>query len=192
MARVRLIWVWLITLIIAVMAGCGGDDSQTEPGDAAKDTRTDTVTSDVRTDTPSSDVRTDTPTSDTVSDGNPPPDVRQDMPGTMDMQGMDTPRPPDADAGGPDIRPDVPADQPIPPSDVTDSPNPPPPDVTDAPIPPTDTPADVFRCTADNQCPNNNPHCNTTTGACVSASSIAVTPIYPSIALGTKQQFQST
>jgi hypothetical protein len=47
-------------------------------------------------------------------------------------------------------------------------------------------------CTADDQCPTNRPHCNTSTGQCVSPASVAVTPPSPSIALGTSQQFQAT
>ena len=169
MARMRLVWVWLIALSVAVMTGCGGDDTQTpDPVDAAKDTKTDTVPSDVRSDTP--DARTDA-TTDTAPDAvNPPPDVRPDTPSTPDVI-PDTPRPPDAP------RPDSPPDVTPPPPDTM----PPPPDGPDASV-----------CSADSQCPNNRPHCNTTTGACVSASSIAVSPTSPSIALGTQQQFQAT
>ena len=66
MARVRLIWVWLIALTVAVMAaGCGDDDNPppTEPDAAKTDVRTDTPASDVRTD--GADVRVDTPPTDT-------------------------------------------------------------------------------------------------------------------------------
>jgi hypothetical protein len=172
--------------MIAVIAGCGGDDTQTDPPDAAKDTRTDAVVSDVRTDT---DARFDAP-SDSVT---PPPDMRTDPP-------IDTPRPPDADAPPPPP-PDA-RDTTTPPVDARDTTNPPPPDVTPPPPdvtppppdvtpPPPDTP-DAGICTADSQCPTDRPHCNTTTGACVSPASLAVSPTGRSIALGTSLQFQAT
>jgi hypothetical protein len=190
MARVRLIWVWLFTLSVAVMAGCGGDDSDTPvPADAALDRRTDAVSTDARSDA-ATDIRSDAPTADATPDTtNPPLDVRPDMTGIPD-----TARPPDADAGQPP-RPDADASNPPP-----DTSNPPdtitPPDTSHPPdtITPPDTipPTDVFHCTADSQCPTGAPHCNTTTGACVSPASVAVTPTNPSIALGTSQQMAAT
>jgi trimeric autotransporter adhesin len=190
MARVRLVWVWLIALIIAVMAaGCGDDDGQpTDQPDVRSDTRTDTAPgSDVRTDA-ATDTRTDAPTDGTVTpDGTPdtpppPPDVIPDTPRPPDVI-PDTPRPPDADAAPPppDVIPDTPRDAPIPP-----------PDTIDAPVPPPDVPADSAICTSDNQCPSNKPHCNTGTGQCVSATALNVTPPTASVALGVTQQFTAT
>ena len=185
MARVRLGWVWLIALMVAVMSGCGGDDSTDPQPDAATDRRTDTVPSDARSDT---DVRTDTTLPDATND--PSTDPRVDPP--INTPDADAPRPPDADASQPppDRGPDTPlpdADASVPPPDVTQ----PPPDVTTDPLPPPDVDAGLF-CTLDTQCPTNRPHCNTTTGACVSAAGVAVTPTNRSIALGTNQQFQAT
>jgi len=183
MARVRLVWVWLIALIVAVMAGCGGDDSQPDPlPDVRTDTRTDTP-SDVRSDT---DVRTDTPI-------DTPTDMRVDPP-------IDTAPRPDADAApppvdvrqDPDVRPpDADATTPPPPPDA-DATTPPPPPDADATTPPPPPDADGGLCTNDNQCPSNRPHCNTTTGQCVSATALAVTPETASVALGVNQQFTAT
>jgi trimeric autotransporter adhesin len=188
MARVRLIWVWLIALMIAAtMVGCGDDapDPGTPP-DAATDRRSDAP--DVRTD--GADVRTDI-LPDTTAD------VRTDPP--IGIPDADASRPPDADATVPppdrapdtiDVRTDADASQPPPPPDADASPPPPPPDA-DASPPPPDT-SDAAFCTNDNQCPSNVPHCNTTTGQCVSRTSIAVTPPNPTIALGTTRQFTAT
>jgi hypothetical protein len=172
-------------------AGCGDDDNppDTQPDAAKSDVRTDTVASDVRTD--GADVRVDTPTSDTpvadmAGDTNPPqPDVRVDADATPPQPDVRV----DADATPPqpDVRVDADATPPPPPD--ADASNPPP--DADAAPPPPDTP-DASLCTADNQCPSNKPHCNTGTGACVSASTLAVTPTNPTNALGTKRQFQAT
>ena len=188
MARVRLTWVWLIALMVAVMAGCGGDDSQTDPPpDARVDTRTDTPVSDVRTDTDArSDATTDTP---------PMMDVRVDPPTDTVM-----PPRPDADATPPppvDVRPDTvdvrrpDADATPPPPPDADATPPPPPDADGGTPPPPDAP-DASVCTNDNQCPANRPHCNTTTGQCVSVTALAVTPESASVALGLTQQYTAT
>jgi trimeric autotransporter adhesin len=183
MARVRLVWVWLIALMVAVMAGCGGDDSDPgQPSDAGRDTRTDTPALDVRTDTDVRSDASDAPTTDMRVDGPLPP--------------VDAPR---VDADAPPMPPmdvrqdptvDVRQDPPTPPPADADATTPPPPDADVSTPPPPD--ADGGGCTNDNQCPANQPHCNTTTGRCVSPASVQVTPNNPSIALGTQQQFQAT
>jgi hypothetical protein len=158
MARVRLVWVWLIALMVAVMAGCGGDDSDPgQPSDAGRDTRTDTPALDVRTDTDVRSDASDAPTTDMRVDGPLPP--------------VDAPR---VDADAPPMPPmdvrqdptvDVRQDPPTPPPADADATTPPPPDADVSTPPPPD--ADGGGCTNDNQCPANQPHCNTTTGRCV-------------------------
>jgi uncharacterized protein YjdB len=180
--------------MIAVMAGCGGDDDQ-PPAD------TDAGRMDVRSD--GADVRTDglDAASDTRTDTPATPDARPDMT-TPDA---DAPRPPDTQPPPVDVRPDLTPDTQPPPVDVrpdlTPDTQPPPPDVQPPPPdvqpPPPDTQppppdADAGGCTADTQCPDSAPHCNTTTGACVSRTGLAVEPVSPSIALGTTRQFTAT
>jgi hypothetical protein len=138
----------------------------------------------VRTD--GADVRVDTPLSDTPVADIPaadmtPTDVRLDPTVTPDADA----RAPDADATAP---PPADADARAPDADASA----PPPVDADATAPPTDVPLDASLCTADNQCPGNKPHCNTQTGACVSVSTLAISPTNPTNAKGTKRQFQAT
>ena len=186
MARVRLIWVWLIALTVVAMSGCGGDDSQTDPPDVKTDTRTDTTPSDARSRhrcekrraRRARNPRRRRRTWGCRTRRAPMPTLRRRR---RDVTASTLPstfgRIADAQPPPPDVTP--------PPPDVT----PPPPDVTLAVRPMHLTRASA-RATASAR--RTLPHCNTTTGRCVSPASVAVTPTNPSIALGTQQQFQAT
>jgi uncharacterized protein YjdB len=178
MTRLRLAWVWIIALMVAVASGCGDDSSQPGTTPDASDVKSDVPPSDARTDATDarSDALTDAPVSDTPGTDTGLVDTRVDAVPDVRIDTTDGGQPP----------PDAPRDQITPPPD---SPLDQTPDQTP---PPPDAPIDGGSCANDTQCPVSAPHCNTTTGACVSVSSIGVTPANPSIANGTTQQFQAT
>src|SRR5689334_10507994 len=212
MSPLRLLRIWLLALVV-VLVGCGGHDDEGSPVDldASGDARRSDATTDRAGDAvgdardageAGTDARVDTTTPPDVRvDTTTPPDVRVDV---ADAR-VDTATPDvrvdvaDArvDTTTPDVRVDV-ADARV---DTTT------PDVRVdvSPDAPRDATADFGNdaivivdagtdagCSSDNQCGQLTPHCNTTTGQCVSRVAIAVTPANPTIAAGTTQQFAAT
>ena len=201
MNPLRLLRIWLLALVVALV-GCGGHgeidiDELDASGDARRDVASDRPTDalgdardadggDVRVD--GTDVRVDLPidTRDADVRIDPPidtrdvrvdiiPDIRVDT--RVDVR-VDTPV---------DIRLDIATDTRADTDVRVDAP----PDVRRDADASTDPDVDAG-CSSDTQCPVTAPHCNTNTGACVSRVAIAVTPANPSIAAGTTQQFVAT
>jgi hypothetical protein len=198
MSPLRLLRIWLLALVV-VLIGCGGhDDVDMGDLDASGDARRD-VASDRATDALSDnrdgggggradatlDIGIDVPL-----DRRDAADVRLDPPiDTRDVADTRVDIVPDRRPDTPvDTRVDVPVDIRV---DI----------LADRRVDTTDAPRDLgldprfdvdAGCGSDAQCPTTAPHCNTSTGACVSRVAISVTPANPSIAAGTNQQFTAT
>ena len=190
MTRARLAWIWIIALMVAVTTGCGGGD-EAAPGalqDAARDNRADVPSSDTRSDTADARDAQGDGSSDARPSDAPSPDAAPDVARDARVDGGQQPDggsdavqpPPDSNPDGSQPPPDGDPDASQPPSDGS----------SDTAIPPDG--GDAGFCTSDNECPPASSHCNTTTGACVSVSSIGITPVNPTIANGTNQQFQAS